>query len=83
MSAAAWPESAACLFRDALPAATLAAVAAQSDALAAVAPNFWVPCDAIEAPAASREPRTLVEQVVFELFDRVMARTACSSRHWP
>ena len=72
MSAAEWPASVACLFRDALPAATLAAVAAESDALAAVAPNFWVPRDAIEQD--SREPRTLVEQVVFELFDRVMVR---------
>jgi len=69
-----WPESCACLYRDALPAATLAAVAADSDAMAAVAPNFWVPREAIEGAAEAREPRTLAEQVVCELYDRVLVR---------
>ena len=64
-----WPNSAAWLVRDALPARLLAAAAADSDAMAAVAPNFWVPREAIEA-ADSREPRTLAEQVVTSLYER-------------
>ena len=65
-----WPDSAAWLVRDALPERLLEAAAADSDAMAAVAPNFWVPREAIEA--AAREPRTLAEQVVFALYERAM-----------
>jgi hypothetical protein len=65
-----WPNSAAWLARDALPERLLELAAADSDAMAAVAPNFWVPREAIEADA--REPRTLAEQVVFALYERVM-----------
>ena len=65
-----WPDSAARLVRNALPERLLDAAAADSDAMAAVAPNFWVPREAIEAEA--REPRTLAEQVVFALYERVM-----------
>lgn len=65
---AEWPDSSAWLVREALPARLLAAATADSDAMAAVAPNFWVPREAIEAAAEAREaPRTLAEQVVFAL----------------
>lgn len=65
-----WPDSAAWLVRDALPARLLAAAAADSDAMAAVAPNFWVPRAAIEAAAGEPGPRTLAEQVVCALYER-------------
>ena len=65
-----WPDSAAWLVRQALPARLLAAAAADSDAMAAVAPNFWVPREAIEAAADAPQPRTLAEQVVFALYER-------------
>ena len=94
MSDAAWPEGSVSLFSGALSERTLAAAVAESDAMAACAPNFWVPREAIEAvrqtqhakrwpptalltrsTAQATAPRCLAEQVVYELYDRVMVRT--------
>jgi hypothetical protein len=70
---AAWPGDSAQLFTDALPPQLLLAACTESDALAACDDNFWLPRAELEA-ADAREHRTLFEQVVCSLYDRVMVR---------
>ena len=71
---ASWPDSCVAVFADALPEPLLAAVAADSDSLAACEPNFWVPRSAILPVSRESDPqRTLVETVVCSLWDRVLS----------
>jgi hypothetical protein len=48
-----WPDDSVAVFREALRERTLAAAVAESDAMAACEPNFWVPRAAIEAVRAA------------------------------
>ncbi len=52
-----WPDSVAAVWQHVLTPQTLAAAAADSDAMAACAPNFWMPREAVE-PARERVSRT-------------------------
>jgi len=67
-----WPACAAAVYDDALPPALLARCAAASDALADCEPNFWVPRAAAESNK-SDDLRTLAEEVVRSLHDRMLA----------
>jgi len=59
---AEWPEHSAAVCDQALPDELVRALASQSDALAAIGPNFWVAREAVEA--GEDEARTLVERAV-------------------
>lgn len=53
MALPAWPGGAVRVFRDALPSGLLDSIAEESTAVAAAAPNFWVPRELIEQVCAS------------------------------
>jgi hypothetical protein len=65
-----WPGHSAAVYEDALDQDVLQQLTAQSDALAAIEPNFWLPRSAVEAGAPAA--RTLVERAVQQLHDRLL-----------